>query len=51
MAEARLGQQHERALLDPAAKVTSLGVAHDLARVGKANGSWPVSTPEPTFVS
>ena len=33
MAEARLAQRHERALLDPAAKVSGLGVAHDLTRV------------------
>ena len=33
MAEARLAQRHERALLDPAAEVSRLGVAHDLARV------------------
>src|SRR5919108_1901196 len=32
-AEARLAQRHERALLDPAAEVSSLGVAHDLTRV------------------
>src|SRR5262252_8745126 len=32
-AEARLAPRHERALLDPAAEVSGLGVAHDLARV------------------
>jgi hypothetical protein len=32
-AEARLAQRHERALLDPAAEVSGLGVAHDLTRV------------------
>src|SRR5262245_25223281 len=32
-AEARLAQRHERVLLDPAAEVSSLGVAHDLTRV------------------
>src|SRR5262249_50347337 len=32
-AEPRLAQRHERALLDPAAEVGRLGVAHDLARV------------------
>src|SRR5215469_1927927 len=35
MAEARLGQWHERALLDPAAPVSGLGVAHHLARVDR----------------
>ena len=33
MAEARFAQRHERALLDPAAPVSGLGVAHDLTRV------------------
>ena len=33
MAEARLAQRHERALLDPAAEVSGLGIAHDLTRV------------------
>jgi len=33
MAEARLAQRHQRALLDPAAEISGLGVAHDLARV------------------
>src|SRR5205814_1891680 len=33
MAEARFAQRHERALLDPAAEVSGLGVAHNLARV------------------
>ena len=33
MAEARFAQRHERALLDPAAVVSGLGVAHDLTRV------------------
>ena len=33
MAEARFAQQHQRALLDPAAPVSGFGVAHDLARV------------------
>src|SRR6516165_10320794 len=33
MAEARLAQRHERALLDPAAEVSGLGVAHDLTWV------------------
>ena len=33
MAEARFAQRHERTLLDPAAVVSSLGVAHDLTRV------------------
>ena len=32
-AEARFAQRHQRALLDPAAKVSGLGIAHDLARV------------------
>jgi hypothetical protein len=32
-AEARFAQRHERALLDSAAEVSSLGVAHDLTRV------------------
>ena len=32
-AEARFAQRHQRALLDPAAEVSRLGVAHDLARV------------------
>src|SRR5580704_12818702 len=32
-AEARLAQRHERVLLDPAAPVSGLGVAHDLTRV------------------
>src|SRR5207245_7694850 len=32
-AEARFAQRHERALLDPAAPVSGLGVAHDLTRV------------------
>src|SRR5499433_219343 len=31
--EARLAQRHERVLLDPAAEVSGLGVAHDLTRV------------------
>ena len=33
MAEARRAQRHQRALLDPAAPVSGLGVAHDLTRV------------------
>ena len=33
MAEARFAQRHQRTLLDPAAKVSGLGVAHDLTRV------------------
>ena len=33
MAEARFAQRHERALLDPAAPVSGLGVARDLTRV------------------
>ena len=33
MAKARFAQRHERALLDPAAEVSGLGVAHDLTRV------------------
>ena len=33
MAEARLAQRHERALLDPAAEVSGLGVPHDLTWV------------------
>src|ERR1700757_1775339 len=33
MAEARLTQRYERVLLDPAAPVSGLGVAHDLTRV------------------
>ena len=33
MAEARLTQWHERALLDPAAEVSGLGVPHDLTWV------------------
>ena len=33
MAEARFAQGHQRALLDPAAPVSRLGVAHDLARI------------------
>src|SRR5262244_2842417 len=32
-AEARLAQRHERVLLDPAAEVPGLGIAHDLTRV------------------
>jgi hypothetical protein len=32
-AEARLAQRHERVLLDPAAPISGLGIAHDLARV------------------
>jgi hypothetical protein len=32
-AEARLARRHERVLLDPAAPVSGLGVAHDLAWV------------------
>ena len=32
-AETRLAQRHERVLLDPAAAVSGLGIAHDLARV------------------
>src|SRR5437773_498760 len=32
-AEARFAQWHERALLDPAAEVSRLGVTHDLTRV------------------
>src|SRR5581483_12518073 len=32
-AEARVAERHERALLDPAAEVSGLGVAHDLTRV------------------
>lgn len=31
--EARFAQRHQRALLDPAAEVSGLGVAHDLTRV------------------
>ena len=33
MAEARFAQWHERALLDPAAEVSRLGVGYDLAGV------------------
>ena len=33
VAEPRLAQRHELALLDPAAEVARFGVAHDLARV------------------
>ena len=33
MAAARFAQRHERELLDPAAPVSGLGVAHDLTRV------------------
>ena len=33
MAEARFAQRHERALLDPAAPVSGLGVSQDLTRV------------------
>src|SRR6516164_714864 len=33
MAEARLAQRHERALLDPATPVSGLGVSDDLTRV------------------
>src|ERR1700757_3490429 len=33
MAEARLAQRHQRALLDPAAPVSGLGVPHDLTWV------------------
>ena len=33
MAEARFAQRHQRALFDPAAEVSSLGVAHHLTRV------------------
>ena len=33
MAEARLAQRHQRTLLDPAAPVSGLGVAHNLTRV------------------
>jgi len=33
VAEARFAQRHQRALLDPAAEVSGLGVAHDLTRV------------------
>src|SRR5215472_8585328 len=33
MAEARLAQRHQRALLDPAAVISGLGIAHDLTRV------------------
>ena len=33
MAEARFAQRHERALLDPAAEVSRLGVGYDLAGV------------------
>jgi hypothetical protein len=33
MSEARLAQRHERALLDPAAEVSGLGVPHDLTWV------------------
>jgi hypothetical protein len=33
MTEARLGQRHERALLDLATKVSGLGVPHDLTWV------------------
>src|SRR5258708_20831649 len=32
-AEARFAQRHERALLDPAAEVSGLAVAHDFTRV------------------
>ena len=32
-ATARLTQRHERVLLDPAAEVSGLGVAHDLTRL------------------
>jgi hypothetical protein len=32
-AESRLAQWHQRALLDPAAEVSGLGVAHDHTRV------------------
>jgi hypothetical protein len=32
-AEARLAQRHERVLLDPAAEVSGLGVAHHLTRL------------------
>jgi hypothetical protein len=32
-AEARFAQQQKRALLDPAAEVSGLGVAHDLSLV------------------
>src|SRR5215213_7830507 len=35
-AEARLAQWHERVLLDPAAPVSGLGVAHDLTRVAES---------------
>ena len=31
--QARLAQRHERMLLDPAAPVSGLGVAHDLTRI------------------
>jgi hypothetical protein len=33
VAEPRVTQRHERVLLDPAAEVSGLGVAHDLTRV------------------
>ena len=33
MGEARLAQRHERALLDPTAEVSGLGVPHDLTWV------------------
>src|SRR6185312_13602198 len=32
-AEACFAQRHERTLLDPAAEVSGLGIAHDLARI------------------
>src|SRR5262249_39343756 len=32
-AEARLGQRDKRVLLDPAAEIFGLGIAHDLTRV------------------
>ena len=35
VAEARLAQRRERVLLDPAAPVSGLGVAHDLTRVAE----------------
>jgi hypothetical protein len=38
-AEARFAQRHERNLLDPAAAVSGLGVAHDLTRVADRQSS------------
>src|SRR5262249_23593669 len=34
VAEACFAQRHQRALLDPAAEVSGLGVAHHLTRIG-----------------